>query len=97
MTEEMLRAVLDAAQAQTDKTDQEGWARLPEGRLMTIYAAHHGASLTVSKVERVRVAQTILRAATARGETFLLSMDDVFAAAVDGQGGSVSRKAGFMG
>jgi hypothetical protein len=95
MTEEMLKAVLDTAHA---KTDKEGASTLPEGRSMTLYAAHAGVSLTVSKVESVRVSHGIVRAKNTKGETFVLSVEDLFAAAVDAGGESTSgRKAGFLG
>jgi hypothetical protein len=95
MTEEMLRAVLETAEA---KSDKEGWATLPEGRSLTLYAAHNGASLTVAKVGALRVAQGIVRAKSAKGQLFLLALEDVFAAALDGAAESASaRKAGFLG
>lgn len=95
MTEEMLKAVLETAQA---KSDKDGWASLPEGRSLTLYAAHNGASLTVTKVEAIRVSHGILRARSAKGQTFLLALDDVFAAALDGGSETASgRKAGFLG
>ena len=95
MTEEMLRTVLETAQA---KADKDGVAALPQGRLLTLYSAHHGVGLTVGKVERIRVAGSSLRAHTAKGETFLLALEDVFAAAIEGTGEpGASRKAGFLG
>jgi hypothetical protein len=94
MTEEMLKAVLETAQA---KIDKDGASALPEGRTMTLYAAHDGVSLTVSKVESVRVAQGIVRARNAKGETFVLAATDLFAAAIDaGSESATARKAGFL-
>lgn len=98
MTEEMLRTVLETADAKTDKSDKEGWAALPEGRSITFYVAHNGASLTVTKVSSVRVSQGIVRAKSAKGQLFLLSLPDIFAAALDGTGEpSTTRKTGFLG
>jgi hypothetical protein len=95
MTDEMLRGVLDAAQATTDK---DGWETLPEGRALTLYAAHGGVSLTVAKVESVRVASGVLRARTTKGEVFFLSLAEVFATAIDGGATTAAgRKAGFLG
>lgn len=95
MTEELLRATLEAAQA---KTDPEGWTTLPEGRTITLYAAHEGAPLTVAKIVALRVTHSVLRARTIKGETFFLSMPDVFATAIDGgTDTSVPRKTGFLG
>jgi hypothetical protein len=98
MTEEMLRTVLEAAEAKIDKGDKDGWATLAEGRSLTFYVAHNGVPLTVSKISAVRVAQGIVRAKSAKGQLFVLSLPDVFAAALDGAGESAAvRKTGFLG
>lgn len=95
MTEEMMRAVLDTAHT---KTDKEGYSVLPEGKPLTLYAAHDGVSLTVAKVESVKVSGGCVRALTVKGETFMLALEDVFAAAIDGGSeASHTRKAGFLG
>jgi hypothetical protein len=96
MTDDMFRAVLETAGA---KTDKDGWSALPDGRLMTLYAGHAGVPLTIGKVEAVKVAQRVAWARSSKGETFVVSLDDLFAAALDRghepQGGG--RKAGFLG
>jgi hypothetical protein len=95
MTEEMFRVVLETANA---KSDKDGWATLPEGRLMTLYVAHDGVQLAVAKVDALRSASGILRARTFKGDTFLLALEDVFATALDaGTEASAARKAGFLG
>jgi hypothetical protein len=97
MTEEILRAALEVAEATTDK---DGWAELPDGRTMTLYAAHEGVALNVAKVEALKIAHGLLRARSVKGETFLLALKDVFAVALDGGIGGKSgqsRKAGFLG
>jgi phytoene dehydrogenase-like protein len=95
MTEEMLHAVLETAGA---KADKEGWSTLPEGRLMTLYAAHGGVPLTMAKVEAVKVSQRIVWARTSKGETYLVGVEDLFAAALDrGHEAQAGRKAGFLG
>jgi hypothetical protein len=94
MTEEILRAALETAEA---KTDKDGWAELPEGRTMTVYTAHDGVSLNISKIEALMTSQGLLRARSVKGETFLVALKDVFAAALDGGGKpGHSRKAGFL-
>ncbi len=93
MTEEMLKAVLDTAHA---KADKDGFATLPEGRPLTLYAAHNGVSLTVGKVESIKISHGVVRAVTSKGETFL-ALEDIFAAAVEGGGDAThGRKAGFL-
>lgn len=95
MTEEMLQAVLETAAA---KADKDGWSALPEGRLMTLYAAHNGVPLTIAKVEAVRVSQRIVRARSAKGEIYVVGLDNLFAAALDrGHEAQAGRKAGFLG
>lgn len=95
MTDEMFRAVLETASA---KDDKDGWSALPEGRTMTLHAAHDGVQLAISKVEAVKVAQRVVWARSAKGETFVVSLDDLFAAAIDrSKEASAGRKAGFLG
>ena len=95
MTDEMFRAVLETAGA---KNDKDGWSALPEGRLMTLYAAHQGVPLTIAKVEAVKVAQGVVQARSSKGDTFVVSLDDLFAAALDrGSEAAAGRKAGFLG
>jgi hypothetical protein len=93
MTHDHLAAVLEAAAA---KPDAEGWSRLPEGHSMALYAAHDGVPLAVTRVEALHVKGTLVRARTSKSEVYVLSLDDVFAAAVEGSGAPV-RKAGFVG
>ena len=95
MTEELLHAVLETAGA---KADKDGWSALPEGRLMTLHAAHAGVPLTMGKVEALKVAQRIVWARSAKGDTYILALEDLFAAALDrGHEAQAGRKAGFLG
>ncbi len=95
MTEEMFRVVLDTANA---KSDKDGWSAMPDGRLMTLYAAHNGVQLTVAKVDKVRVSSGVIKAQTSKGDTFVLAIEDLFAAALDaGTESPAGRKAGFLG
>jgi len=95
MTDDMLSAVLETAGA---KTSKDGESRLPQGGTMTLYAAHDGVALTVTKIESMRRADGVVRARNVKGETFVVALEDLFAAAVDG-GASAdgARKAGFLG
>ncbi len=91
----MLHAVLDTANA---KPDKDGWSALPEGRLMTLYAGSAGVALTLGKIEALKASPQILWARSAKGETYVLALTDVFAAAVDrGHEQQSGRKAGFLG
>jgi hypothetical protein len=95
MTEDMLRSVIDTSNA---KLDDEGWLRLPEGQLFTLYTAHDGVSLTVAKIEALRASQGVVRARSSKGETYFLALTDLFAVSMDGGTQAVpGRKAGFLG
>jgi hypothetical protein len=95
MTDDMFRSLLDDIGA---KRDDDGVLHLPEGKLVTLYAAHDGVSLTVGKVEGLRVSNGIIRARSVKGESFFIAREDLFAISVDG-GTQVQagRKAGFLG
>ena len=94
MTGEHLEAILKVAGG---KAEKDGWHALPEGSTMTLHVAHDGASMTVTRVEGVRVDGELVLARNARRETFAFARADVFAVALDGEtpGGKVARRAGF--
>lgn len=95
MTEDMFRVVLETANA---KADKDGWTAMPEGRMMTLYAAHNGVQLTVAKVDKVKTGGSVIKAKTSKGDTFVLALEDLFAAALDaGSESPAGRKAGFLG
>jgi hypothetical protein len=80
MNQEQLSAIFDLLSA---KVDKEGWSCFPDGRGLTLYVAHAGVQLTVSRIEAVAAKGGLLRARTSKGETFLLGLEDVFAASVE--------------
>lgn len=92
MTEEHLTALLAAAEA---KKDDQGFSRAADGRTWTFYVVSGSASLTVSKVEAVKVERELLRARTTKGELYILALKDLYAGAVDAPGAN-TRKAGFV-
>ena len=94
MTEAMFDAVLTKAEC---TKDDKGVSRLPDGRTLTLYLARDGTQLAVSKVVALRLDQTLIETEDEKGESFLLSLEDLFAASVSGAGSSASRKAGFIG
>jgi hypothetical protein len=91
MTQEHLSAILELISARADK---DGWSTFPDGRGLTIYAAHDGVQLTVPRVEAIAVKAGLLRARTSKGELYLLPLEDVFAAAAEATA-TQARKAGF--
>lgn len=92
MTHDHLALILDN---QAAKPDKEGWSVLTEGRTLTLYVSHDGASLTVSRIEAVLVKGGLVRARTVKGETFFLALDDVFCAAAEAPPAQ-GRRAGFV-
>lgn len=92
MTQDHLTAILAACAA---KPDKEGWSNLSEGRCLTLYASHDGVQLTVPRVEALAVQGGLLRARTVKGETYLLALEDLFAAATEATP-SQARRAGFV-
>jgi hypothetical protein len=95
MNAEHLDAILKTAQA---KADKEGWHALPEGGTMTLHVAHGGASLTISRVEAVRIDGPIVYGRTPKRELYAVARDDIFAIAVDAAAatGQPPRRAGFV-
>ena len=92
MTNQHLAELLAAAEAEED---DDGWACAGQGRLITLHAASGGASLTVSRIEALRVDGGLVKARTVRGEMYLLALADVFAGAVETSASS-ARRAGFV-
>jgi hypothetical protein len=63
----------------------------------SMYAAHSGASLSVTRIEALKIAGTVLFARTSKKETFAVPLASVFALSMDVSPGSTARKpAGFV-
>jgi hypothetical protein len=78
------------------KPDKEGWCPLGEGSTMTIYLASNGATLTIARIESVKLDGDMVFARTPKREMFLFSRKDIFAIALDGGAvGQPARRAGF--
>lgn len=91
----MLLRVLKEIEAKKE----EGEHQLGDGRRLTLYAGHDGASLTVTRVEGLRLLEdgTVV-ARNDKGDRFFVALADVFAVAAEGSGTTASsRKAGFLG
>jgi len=93
MTDEMFDAIL--RKAECEKKGEH--AKLPEGRTLSLYVAHQGCSLTVSRIVEVIQDGGLIEARNVKGELFILSRGDIFAASVaGGSKDGPSRKAGFL-
>lgn len=87
----LLEALLDVADA---KKGEGGWTSLGQYTL-TLHAAFNGAQLSIGKIEAVKVAGPLVHAKTARGETHVIRLDDIFAGTVEASR-ETGRKAGFV-
>ena len=92
MTDDHFSALLSAADAKKDGT---GWMRTAEARLISLHLASNGASLSVGRIEAVKLDKGLVRARTVKGEVYVLALADVFAGAVEAPA-SEGRKAGFV-
>jgi hypothetical protein len=93
MVGEQLQGIFKNAQA---KADKDGFLSLPEGTHATVYAAHGGVALNIARVEGLRIEGSILTARTAKRESYMLEVGDVFAVSLEGASGSGPvRRAGF--
>jgi hypothetical protein len=96
MTPEHFDTILKNAHAKPGTgADKDGFLALPEGASLTLYVAHEGASLSVSRVEAVRVDGELVYARTQRRETFTVVRSDIFAVMTEGASGQNVRRAGF--
>lgn len=91
MTKEELNEVLNLCEAR----ESEGWSVMPDGRFLTLHLASAGVGLTVSRIMRLRWLGAQLQTLTARDETYVFSVSEVFAGAFE-DSGSKARKAGFV-
>jgi hypothetical protein len=92
MTQDHLSALYTAAEA---KKGEEGWLILPDGRSLTLYVAADGATLTVSRIQTLRLDGQLLHAKTNKGEHYIVALEDAYAGSVDAPSG-VAKKAGFV-
>jgi hypothetical protein len=92
MTPEHFDAILKNAQA---KGDKDGFHVMPDGGSLTLYVAHDGASLSVSRIEAVKLEGELVYARTQKRETFAVVRSDIFAVAAEGASGQPARRAGF--
>jgi hypothetical protein len=92
MVGEQLQGIFKNAQA---KADKEGFTSLPEGTSATLYASHGGMALNIARVEAIRVEAGMLTARTAKRESYMLEVSDVFAVSLEGASNGPVRRAGF--
>jgi hypothetical protein len=92
MTESQLHTVLKTLKVTAEK---DGTSKLPDESSLTLYVAHAGAALTVSKVDSVKIDGDLVQARTAKKETFVVALSDIFAVAAENGATASRRTAGF--
>ena len=92
MTPEHLSALIVAGEG---KKNDEGWIALPEGRSLTLYVAAGNSTLTIGRIQTLRVDNALLHARTYKGEHYVIALVDAYAGSVDAPAG-VAKKAGFL-
>jgi len=80
-----------------EASDGEGGFReLPQKTTLTLYLSKGGVGLTVSSIEAVALRGHTVQARTTKGDLYVVSLEDVFAANVEGRMKSkTERRAGF--
>ena len=91
MTTEEFSEVLNLCGAK----DVEGWSMIPEGRHLTLHLASGGVGLTIGRIIKVRQSAVQLQVHTAKEETYVVSVKDVFACAFEDSEKRTARRAGF--
>ena len=91
MTNEQLNTVL--SMLPVVKGD-DGWFKTERDQFLSLYAAHDGVPLTISRVETVKVEGHLIRANSHRGEQYVLVLEDLFALGSEAPS-AAARKAGF--
>jgi hypothetical protein len=91
MTGDQLGALLKLADA--TKVD-DGWTGLGQYTL-TLHTAFNGASLSVTRIDSVKTAGSLLLAKGARGEIHVMLLENIFGGTIEPSRES-GRKAGFV-
>jgi len=91
MTGDQLGALLKLAEA--GKAD-DGWSSVGKHTL-TLHTAFNGASLSIARIEAVKVSGSLVLAKSQRGETHVVILDNIFGGTIE-PSRETGRKAGFV-
>jgi hypothetical protein len=81
---------------EASNADANGFRELPQKTTLTLYLSKNSVGLTVSGIEAIAVRGHHAQARTQKGDLYVVSLDDVFAANIEGRAQSKSaRRAGF--
>ncbi len=81
--------------AEAKKAD-DGWLGLPDGRALTLYVAAGNSTLSIARIQQLKVDANLVHARTNKGEHYLVALEDVYAGSVDAPTTGTAKKAGFL-
>ena len=94
MSPDHLQEILQMCDA--SKANEQGFREFPQKTTLTLYLAKDSVGLTVASIEAVAVRGHQAHARTTKGDLYVISLEDVFAANIEGAAKSKSeRRAGF--
>jgi hypothetical protein len=89
-----LQDILQICEAGTP--DDRGLRELPPKTTLTLYLAKNGVGLTVPAIEAIAVRGHQVHARTMKGDLYIVTLDEIFAANIEGRAQSKSKRtAGF--
>ena len=91
MTGDQLAALFKLAEA--TKGD-DGWSNLGK-HMLTLHTAFNGASLSIARIESVKLSGALLLAKSQRGETHVVILENIFGGTIE-PSRETGRKAGFV-
>lgn len=93
MSPEQVNEILQMCEA---SAGEGGFRDLPPKTTLNLYVAKNGVGLTVGSIEALAIKGLAVHARTTKGELYVVSLEDVFAAEVEGKAQSKTvRRAGF--
>lgn len=94
MTPEHVNEILKTCEA--SPADERGFREFPPKTTLSLYLSRGGVGLTVAAIEAMAVRGATVHARTTKGDLYLVAIDDIFAANVEGRAvAKAPRKAGF--
>jgi hypothetical protein len=94
VTPEHLQEILQLCEAGAE--GDRGFREFPQKTTLTLYLAKDSVGLTVTGIEAIAVRGHRAHARTVKGDLYVLTLDDVFAANIEGRAkAKAERRAGF--
>jgi len=93
MTPEHINDILKICEA---SEGDGGFRELPQKTTLTLYLSKGGVGLTVASIEAMALRGHTVQARTTKGDLYVVALEDVFAANIEGRMKSkTERRAGF--